>query len=249
MRSEGILNTIFNEDCLETMKRIPDGSIDLMITDPPYNTTGCEWDNKINLEQLWVEWERIVKKDGLWIFTTSQPFTTDVINSKRKYYKCEWIWDKKLGGNSMTVNFMPYKIHENILIFGKGKTTYNPIMEKGEKRLKNGKTRNKDNAFGVNGANYMTNDLYYPQSIISISNAQRTGRIHPTEKPIDLMRYLVLTYSNEGETIFDGYMGSGATAMACIMEKRNFIGSEMNIEYFKSATKRIENKLSQPKLF
>ena len=160
---------LYNEDCIETMKRIPDGSIDLMLTDPPYNTTACEWDVAINLSELWAEWERILKPNGLWVFTTSQPFTSELILSRKEFYKCEWIWDKVLGGNSMTVKYMPYKIHENIIVFGRGKTTYNPIMEKGINRLKNGKTRNKDNAFNVNGADYKINDEYYPQSILKIS--------------------------------------------------------------------------------
>jgi len=237
--------SLYNEDCIETMKRIPDGSIDLMLTDPPYNTTACEWDVAINLSELWAEWERILKPDGLWVFTTSQPFTSELILSRKIFYKCEWIWDKALGGNSMTVKYMPYKIHENIIVFGRGKTTYNPIMEKGVNRLKNGKTRNKDNAFNVNGADYKINDEYYPQSILKISNAQRTGRIHPTQKPVDLIRYLILTYSNKGETIFDGYSGSGTTAEACIIEGRKFIGSELNKEYFDKSVSRLKNVPTQ----
>jgi site-specific DNA-methyltransferase (adenine-specific) len=186
MRSEGILNTIFNEDCLITMSRIESGTVDLILQDPPYGTTG-----------------------------------------KRQ----------------------PLKIHEDVVVFGKGTCRYNPIKRKGVYRAKGGIT-DKHGTFNGAGSEITFNDEYYPESIIDFSGAgMRSDRIHPTEKPIDLMRYMIQTYTQEGEIVFDGYMGSGTTAHACITEKRNYIGSEMNEQFYKLLNERLEREYSQPKLF
>ena len=228
-------------DCLEEMKEIADGSVDMVLCDLPYGTTACKWDTVIPFEPLWAHYKRIIKDNGAIVLTASQPFTSALVMSNIKMFKYEWIWNKKLGGNSMLVKYQPYKIHENIIVFGKGKTIYNPIMEKrGAERVKNGKTKNKDNAFNVNGAEKTYNNIYYPQSILEKTNAGRTGRFHPTQKPVALFEYLIKTYTNEGDLVLDNCMGSGTTGVACVNTGREFIGIERDDAYFEIAKDRIE---------
>jgi len=240
---------LYNEDCLQTMKRIPDGSIDLMLTDIPYGTTQNEWDILPNLNEMWIEWKRILKPNGVWIFTAQQPIASDLIVSNRKDFRYEWIWEKTQGTGHLNANKMPLKIHENILIFYRQLPTYNPQIIKSLKRVvkRNGlkaKTTNYGDFTEISKSEY---DGYVPTDIIQFD--RDAEQQHPTQKPVDLFRYLIKTYSNEGETVFDGYMGSGTTAIACIAEKRNYIGSELSNEYFEIATKRIENARSQTSLF
>jgi site-specific DNA-methyltransferase (adenine-specific) len=249
MRSEGILNTIFNEDCLITMSRIESGTVDLILQDPPYGTTGNEWDIIPDFEVMWKEWERILKPDGMVVMTASQPFTSKLILSNEKMFKYCWVWNKKLAGNGILAKKQPLKIHEDVVVFGKGTCRYYPIKRKGVYRAKGGIT-DKYGTFNGAGSEIVFNDEYYPESIIDFSGAgMRSDRIHPTEKPIDLMRYMIQTYTQEGEIVFDGYMGSGTTDHACIIEKRNYIGSEMNEQFYKLLNKRLEREYSQPKLF
>jgi len=243
-----ILNTIFNEDCLITMSRIESGTVDLILQDPPYGTTANDWDKLPDLETMWKEWNRIIKPNGAIIMTASQPFTTDLIMSNRKDFRYCLVWDKMRSCGSMLCNVMPLKYHEDIVVFYKEKPTYNPQMERGQ-RLKKASGGNSDN-YGSIKIVREENDQYYPKSIISLKACHNmTGKFHPTEKPINLMRYLIRTYSNENETVFDGYAGSGSTAHACILEKRNFICSELHEPYFKYAKQRIENERMQTKLF
>ena len=240
---------LYNKDCLHTMKRIPDGSIDLMLTDIPYGTTQNEWDILPNLNEMWIEWKRILKPNGVWIFTAQQPIASDLIVSNRKDFRYEWIWEKTQGTGHLNANKMPLKIHENILIFYRQLPTYNPQIIKSLKRVvkRNGlkaKTTNYGDFTEISKSEY---DGYMPTDIIQFD--RDAEQQHPTQKPVDLFRYLIKTYSNEGETVFDGYMGSGTTAIACLAEKRNYIGSELSNEYFELATKRIENAKLQTSLF
>jgi DNA modification methylase len=258
------LNKIYNEDCYDTLKRIETSSIDLMITDPPYGILACEWDIMPNLNKMWIEWERILKPNGAWIFTSNQPFTTDLIISNRKFFKYELIWEKSKPTGFLNVSYMPNKIHENILIFYREKPTYNPqkykvnniyIDKRSSKALANSKNAEKTNTFNITGSkanNYIrkSDDGYrYPDSILCFNSLNVEKIKHPTAKSLDLFRYLIKTYSNEGDIIFDGYMGSATTAIACIEENRYFIGSELNKEYYDAAIKRINNHISQQKLF
>jgi len=234
-------------DCLVEMQNIPDKSIDAIICDLPYGTTACKWDTIIPFELLWEQYKRIIKDNGAIVLFGSQPFTSALVMSNVKMFKYEWVWNKKLGGNSMLVKYQPYKIHENILVFGKGKTIYNPIMEiRGKERIKNGKTSKEiENAFNVKGGEKTYNNIYYPQSILEKTNAGRTGRLHPTQKPEALLEYLVKTYTNEGDTVLDNTMGSGTTGVACKNLNRSFIGIEMDDKYFEIAKKRIESHVVQ----
>ena len=250
MRSEGKIE-LYNEDCILTMKRIADGSIDLMLTDIPYGTTACEWDKLPDLSEMWKEWERILKTDATWVFTCSQPVTSELILSNKKYFKYCWVWDKMKAGNIFLAEHQPMKIHEDIIVFQRGKAKYKPIKtpRRDVKKSKNyGTGATMGGSYKREEKTY-TYDDKYPESILQYSNAAQTGKIHPTQKPIDLFRYLIQTYTDENETVYDGYSGSGTTAMACILEKRNFIGAELSAEYYIESKKRIDAELSQTKLF
>jgi site-specific DNA-methyltransferase (adenine-specific) len=244
---------IQNIDCLELMKTLSSGSIDLILQDPPYNTTNCEWDNAINFPDLWNEWNRIIKPNGAIIFTASQPFTTDLINSNRKDFRYELIWDKIRAAGFLNANRMPLKTHENILVFYKALPTYNPQKMDGRKYDKTKYNGNKvdKNVIGTyTSASTENEGERFPVSIMCFSQDwTRQEQLHPTQKPLDLFRYLVKTYSNEGETVFDGYSGSGTTAEACVEEKRNFIGAELEKKYFDDSIERIKVAQMQTSLF
>jgi site-specific DNA-methyltransferase (adenine-specific) len=244
------LNKIYNEDCIDTMKRIPEGSIDCMLTDIPYGVTMCEWDKLPNLQLIWDEWNRIVKPNGAFIFTCKQPMTTDLINSNRDNFKYELIWFKDRASGFLNANIMPLPNHENIIVFYRKQPTYNPQKYNGQKSHSMGKTKNSQSKSKVYGdfiKKENISDEKMPKTILYYQ--QPFPQIHNTQKPVNLFRYLIKTYTNENETVFDGYMGSGTTAIACIIEKRNFIGSEISKEYCKIAEKRIVPYLAQTSLF
>jgi site-specific DNA-methyltransferase (adenine-specific) len=242
---------LFNEDCIETMKRIPDGSIDLMLTDPPYNTTACKWEYALNFELLWTEWNRIVKQNGAFVFTASQPFTTDLIISNRQNFKYEMIWDKGRPSNFMLSKYQVLKMHENIIVFYREQPTFYPQKTKRNDWDKRPANKGNTKIVEVTGQKRIIpdalNDEKLDGSIIRILRNPIAG--HPTEKPLDLFRYLIQTFSNECDTIFDGYSGSGTTAIACIKEKRNFIGSELDKMYYDKSVKRIRTAQMQKTLF
>jgi site-specific DNA-methyltransferase (adenine-specific) len=243
--------SLYNEDCLETMRRIPDGSVDLMLTDPPYGTTEIIWDKHINIAEMWLEWERILKPSGAWIFTCSQPFTSELILSRRGFFKYELIWDKTFGRQPQLANIQPMKRHENIVVFGRGKITYNPQLVKlirpyKSKGASNNAGGNNDHKLGLKKVEKEYTHST-PDSILQIEPPGNGVNIHPTQKPIDLFRWLIKSYSNEGEIIFDGYSGSGTTAHACLVECRKFVGSELDENYFKKSVERLKG--FNPQLF
>jgi len=249
------LDRIYNMDCLEGMKQIPDGTIDAVICDLPYGTTECEWDSVIPLDKLWEQYNRITKPTAPIVLFGSEPFSTMLRMSNLKNYRYDWIWLKSLGANPLLCKKQPMKYHEVISVFYRRLPTYNPIMTKGEMRNKIPQTfgNKKDELYGGNLSSFKgidnINDDYYPRSYQYFPNADQKDKFHPTQKPVDLLRYLVLTYTNEGDTVLDNCMGSGTTAIACIKEKRHFIGFELNKEYFDKACKRIDNESRQLTLF
>jgi len=219
------------------MKKIPDKSIDMILCDLPYGTTACKWDVIIPFEPLWKEYKRIIKDRGCIALFGSEPFSSYLRMSNIKGYKYDWIWNKKKGGNILNLKQQPYKIHEIISIFNS--KIYYPIMEKQKERT--GKTYSKGEANGIK--NYGDERIYnekYPKSIIEESNADQRNKLHPTQKPVALLEYLIKTYTLENETVLDNTMGSGSTGVACINTNRNFIGIEKDAEYFKIAKKRIK---------
>ena len=227
-------------DCLEKMKDIPDKSIDMILCDLPYGTTACKWDVIIPFEPLWEQYNRIIKDTGAIVLFGSEPFSSKLRMSNLKNYKYDWVWDKKQAGNVFLVKKQPLKIHETISVFNS--KYYYPQMREGKMRKKGG--AKKSLLYDIK-KNYQTkNNLYYPTSILNdFSNANKSNRLHPTQKPVALLEYLIKTYTNEGETVLDNCMGSGTTGIACKNLNRNFIGIELDPEYFKIAENRINENL------
>ena len=233
-------------DCLEKMQDIPDGSIDAIITDPPYGTTACKWDSVIPFEPLWAQYKRVTKPNAAIVLTASQPFTSVLVCSNLKWFRQVQVWDKKMPTGHLNAKKKILSRHEDIVMFSPtkfGSFTYNPQMTKGKLRNKTpARKADKydDRVYGkVNHKGDTFNDDYYPTSIVEISNANQRGKTHPTQKPVALMEYLIRTYTNEGETVLDNCMGSGTTGVACANTNRNFIGIELDEGYFKIAQDRI----------
>ena len=231
---------LIHGDCLEEMKNIPDKSIDMILCDLPYGTTQNKWDSVIPLEPLWEQYKRIIKDNGAIVLFAQTPFDKVLGASNLKMLKYEWIWEKQQGTGFLNAKKMPLKKHENILVFYKKLPIYNPQMIGNEirtiKRNKNGKTTDNYGKF-----TYDEQSTYvgrYPTSILSFDRDK--NKLHPTQKPVPLLEYLIKTYTNEGEIILDNTMGSGSTGVACINTNRKFIGIELEEKYFNIAKNRIE---------
>jgi len=217
------------------MKDIPDQSVDMCLTDPPYGTTACKWDNIIPFEPMWEQLKRIVKPSGAICLFGSEPFSSRLRLSNIKMFKYDWIWNKSQSGNPFMAKKQPLKIYEIISVFNSH--TYRPIMRPGKMRIKGGGSGFK--VFGNTTANI--NDEYYPTSIINFSNcANKSKKLHPTQKPVALLEYLIKTYTLEGETVLDFTMGSGSAGVAAKNLNRKFIGIEKDENYFNIAKNRIE---------
>ena len=233
---------LMNGDCLEKIKCIDSGSVDMIMTDPPYGTTACKWDLAIPLEPMWKQLKRLIKLNDAIVMTASQPFTTTLIASNMKMFKYCWVWNKKKGGSPLLSKIQPIRITEDVVVFGKGKVNYYPIMTDRDKPRKRGKNTGK---VSETTGNVFTEDKvytqWYPKSILEISNANQEKKAHPTQKPVALMEYLIKTYTNEGETVLDFAMGSGTTGVACRNLSRDFIGIEKDKKYFEIAQERIFN--------
>ena len=245
------IDNIYNMDCLEGMKQIPDGTIDAVICDLPYGTTACAWDSVIPFDKLWEQYRRICKPNAAIVLTAREPFTSQLVMSNIKNYKHKWVWNKKQSGSFFNAKFMPLQIEEDVLVFCfDSHVNYYPIMRRGEYRLKGRTTKQVETASGLKVSDGTYNDEYYPVNILEYPNcSNKSENIHPTQKPVDLLRYLVLTYTNEGDTVLDNCMGSGTTAIACIKERRHFIGFELSKEYFDKAVRRIKAEQAQLTLF
>ena len=240
------LNTIYNEDCLEGMKRIPDKSVDMILCDLPYGTTACKWDTIIPFEPLWEQYERVIKDNGAIVLTASQPFTSALIMSNPKMFKHDWVWHKSRSGSAITARYRPIKLHEDIIVFCKASPNYNPQMTKGTPYIrKESKTRENNHKFGVQGnTNVVNKGTRYPITIQHFKqNWSRQQQLHPAQKPVALFEYLIKTYTNEGETVLDNCIGSGTTAIACMNTNRNYIGFELDEEYHKLSEQRISEHI------
>ena len=233
------LNKIYNEDCLEGMKRIADKSIDMILCDLPYGMTYNKWDTVIPLDRLWKQYKRVIKDNGAIVLTASQPFASELICSNRKLFRYEWIWEKENSTNFLNAKKNPLKKHENILVFYKKLPVYNPQMSKGKPYTAVRKEKPSLNYYkNQKMAKTVSDGERYPISIIKFSRDKE--KLHPTQKPVALFEYLIRTYTNERETVLDNCMGSGTTAIACLNTNRNFIGFELDEEYWKIANERIE---------
>jgi len=247
---------LYKGDCLEVMKGIEAESIDAIITDPPYGTTACKWDSVIDFELMWEQLNRIIKPNGAIVLFGSEPFSSALRMSNIKNYKYDWIWDKKSSGNSMLGKIMPSKTHEIISVFGINKINYYPQMQKkSEETIKRQQRKQNTNDIKSEHVTHKRvvnhNILGYPKSVQhfkkEVNNQYKKQIFHPTQKPVALMEYLIKTYTNENETVLDFTMGSGSTGVGCVNTNRNFIGIEMDSNYFDIAEQRI--KEAEFKLF
>jgi site-specific DNA-methyltransferase (adenine-specific) len=245
---------LWQGDCLEEMKRIPDQSVDMVMCDPPYGTTACKWDSVIPLAPMWEQLKRVIKPNGAIVMTASQPFTTTLIASNMGMFKQSLAWDKVAPRGFLNAKKMHLNRHEDVLVFYGKLPAYNPQMEtRGKPRNKGSYNKRKgdgDGCYGKFKNQKSFNNEYYPTSILKFSNALQKGKLHPTQKPVALMEYLIKTYTNEGETVLDFTMGSGTTGVACVNLNREFIGIERDDKYFEIAKNRIGNaKTAQRDMF
>jgi len=235
-------STLVNADCFDVFPFIEDKSIDAIICDLPYGTTQNKWDSVLPLGELWKQYKRILKQNGSVILTADGIFTGVLMMSNPKDFKYKLVWDKKSTSGFLNAKIMPLRRNEDVLIFGSGKITYNPIMEvRGKPRKKGGYVGGNKGTYGKYNEDVKFNNEYYPTSIIEISNANQKEKQHPTEKPIELMEYLIKTYTNEGDTVLDNTMGSGTTNLACIKLNRQSIGIEKEKQYYDVAVRRLSS--------
>jgi site-specific DNA-methyltransferase (adenine-specific) len=228
-------------DCLEVMKEIPDGSVDMVLADPPYGTTACKWDTVIDLPLMWEQLKRVIKPNGAIVMTASQPFTSALVMSNPKMFKYCWVYQKTIGTNPMLAKKQPLRKHEDVAVFYQGQPTYIPQMEMGKPYVDSARESGLDAINkGVRGMKkaIQNTGTRYPSSVQKFSNGNN-GNVHPTQKPVALMEYLIRTYTNEGETVLDFAMGSGTTGAAAKNLNRKFIGIELDEEYFNIAKDRI----------
>ena len=224
-------------DCLDRMSDIPEGSVDMVLADPPYGTTACKWDAVIPLEPMWAQVRRVLKKNGAAVFTASQPFTSALVMSNPKMFKYCWVWDKISPTGHLNAKKRPMKRFEDVVVFCDGAAPYNPqgLVWNPRKKSRSSKTKGSE-CYGGHGDTNIATWQGYPTERIEIKNE---NGLHPTQKPVALMEYLIKTYTNEGETVLDFTMGSGTTGVACVNTGRRFIGIERDDKYFQIALDRI----------
>ena len=237
-------------DCLELMREIPDGSVDMILCDLPYGTTSCKWDSVIPFEPLWAHYKRVIKRNGAIVLTASQPFTTALISSNMGDFRYCWTWIKSRVTGFANANVQPLRCVEDVVVFYLARPTYNPQdLTRIDAVKRNGRTVGGDTLRGdvaasagkgslrTAGAEYIQEFTGYPRQVLNVSSESKTD--HPTQKPVALMEYLIRTYTNEGDMVLDNCMGSGTTGVACVNTNRKFIGIEKDPEYFKIAEQRI----------
>ena len=243
-------NSIVNADCLEAMKLIADNSIDAIVCDLPYGVTNCHWDSVIPFDLLWEQYKRIIKPNGAIALFGSQPFTSALVMSNPKWFKYEWIWDKKLPSGMQIAKYRPMQRHENILVFSKGTSAYIPLKTEQKKRTGKIYSRSQSSPLKYDDCKLKEYTTKYPQSIIEFYKRNKFAQ-HPTQKPVSLIEYLIKTYSLEGELVLDNTAGSGTLAIAAINTNRRYLCIEKDPDYFEVMRNRIEkhdpNALATPK--
>lgn len=244
------LNKIYNGDCLEIMKSIEDKSIDMILCDLPYGTTACKWDVIIPFELLWEQYKRVIKDNGAIVLTASQPFTSALVMSNPKMFKYEWIWNKVHAVGFQIAKYRPMQQHENILVFCKNSTQYNPQMVERPK-VRESKLYGNSEVSPLANIKYRDRKYthWFPKSIVTESGADHSNILHPTQKPVALFEYLIKTYTNENETVLDNCSGSGTTAIACINTNRNYICIEKDKTYYDKSVERVSKHTEQSNMF
>jgi len=234
--------TLYNADCLDILPTLDAGSVDAVICDPPYGTTACKWDSVIPFAPMWAGIKRVLKPRGACVLFGSQPFTSALVMSNPKWFRYEWVWDKVNTTGFLDVNRKPMKRHENIIVFASGEHTYNPIVSGSAVKSFGARSRGLSSVYGAFGADKQ-HGIGYPQSIIKCQRPTNITDVqfgmHPTQKPLALLEYLVKTYTNEGDVVLDFAFGSGTTGHACGNLARRFIGIEKDEHYYAIAEERI----------
>jgi len=237
--------TLHHGDCLDILPTLPAQSVDAVITDPPFGTTRCKWDSAIPFDAMWPQLKRVIKPNGAIVLFGVKPFSAALVMSNPQGYKHEWIWKKQQGGNFAVTKYMPLSVTESIMVFTANgeRANYYPQMRQGKPHGRGNGTNSSGKAgrgFGGLPVLRTISDLYYPQNVLDFYTVPRADSLHESQKPVDLLRYLVRTYSLAGQTILDFTMGSGSTGVAALMEGRQFVGIEKDNHYFTVATDRIE---------
>lgn len=228
--------------CISRLTELPGSSVGMVLVDPPYGTTKCKWDSVIPLPPLWEQIWRVLKPNGVVCMTASNPFTSQLIISNRENFKYTLVWEKTTATGHLNANKMPMRAHEDIVVFYRGAPTYNPQMTKGHTRKKATSKREgtPSDCYGAGkGSTQYDSTTRYPRSVIKTSTDKQRSKLHPTQKPVALMEYLIQTYTNPGDTVLDFAMGSGTTGVACINTGRTFWGVEKDTKYYNIAVDRI----------
>ena len=249
-------HTLYHGDCLDILPTLPAQSVDAIIADPPYGTTACKWDSVIPLDAMWRELRRVIKPRGAVVLFAAQPFTSALVMSNTGWFKYAWVWEKSKGANIASVNFQPLRVTEDITVFSDGASTYTksgnamryfpqrtPLDKPYVRRFVTNKCYSEEHITAPLRSQRPEQAEYthaYPRNLLQFANVFE-GKDHPTQKPVELLRYLVRTYTNPGETVLDFTMGSGTTGVACTMEGRHFIGVELDAGYYDIARRRIES--------
>lgn len=236
---------LYQGDCLDEMDKIPAHSVDMIFADLPYGTTKNAWDVPLPLDTLWKQYKRVLKPGGAVLLFAQMPFGADLINSNRRWYRYEWIWHKTMPVGFLNANRMPLRTHENILVFYEHLPTYHPQSPPGKPYTAMRSARATSNYGHFDRALTINEGERYPRDVLTFSNGNNASKIHPTEKPVDLLEYMVRTYTDEDDTVLDSCMGSGSCGVACQHLGRNFIGIEKDPRYFEAARKRIEDAAKQ----
>lgn len=231
-------------NCLELMKEIPDGSVDMVLCDMPYGTTRCKWDVQLSLDKLWEQYNRIVKENGAIVLFAAEPFASVLRLSNIKNFKYDWVWDKVKGTGFLNAKKQPMRGHEMVCVFYRKQCEYNPQKTQGHKRKvslsEHKQGRKATENYGKHGLTSYDSTERYPRSILTVSSDTQKSALHPTQKPVFLLEYMIRTYTSPGDTVLDNCMGSGSTGVACVNTGRGFIGIELNDGYFNIAQNRIE---------
>lgn len=236
-----VLDEILNGDCLTLFSQIPDGSIDLVLTDLPFGVTCCSWDKQIDLDALWSHWLRVTKPNAAIVLMTQEPFTSTVICSRPKLFRYRWTWEKTNGSGHLNAKKRPMKVAEDVCVFYRHQPTYNPQMETGKPYRITGGRSNASECYrpGLVRPSANNEGWRYPRDVLRFNNENKAQRAHPTQKPVALCEYFIRTYTNPGEVVLDNCLGSGTTAVAAKRTGRHFIGIEQNAKYCEIARQRL----------
>lgn len=250
--------TLLLGDCLEKMREIPSGSVDMVMADLPYGTTACKWDSVIPMQPLWAEYRKVCKEDAAMVLTASQPFTSALVMSNPNEFRYCWVWQKNRGTGFLDAKKRPLKTHEDVVVFFRQQPIYNPQKKLGKPShstgISTGRKQREKSAIYHGKSDTVPTDvsgMKFPTSVLQFDGLPPSKglRQHPTQKPVALMEYLIRTYTNEGMTVLDNTMGSGTTGVACVHTNRNFIGIERDAAYFAIAEKRIAEALAEDPMF